>query len=117
MVETAARGSHKGFADVIAGVRYEVGAMICGVPRSKQVATYSALAIVFLLTGFLFVTLGLLDLVAFALRGNSYAWILAFVVVGGVWFLIGAIFAIAAALNESSSSSQKDKPDELRSAA
>jgi hypothetical protein len=74
----------------------------------------------FLLTGFAFVTLALLDLVAFALRGNSYAWILAFAIVGAAWFVIGSVFAIAAAINEAPSSSQRterDERDDLRTAA
>jgi hypothetical protein len=75
------------------------------------------LAWIFLLTGFLFITLSLLDLVAFALRGYSYAWILAFAVVGAVWFVIGTVFAVAAALNDRPNSSQQDGGGELRNAA
>lgn len=113
MAEAAATRSHKSFADLASGVRDEVGDMIRGAPRSKPVNTYSVLAILFLLTGFLFCTLSLLDLIAFAFSGHSYAWILAFGIVGAVWFLIGSVFAIAVALNEH----PKDRPGELRSAA
>jgi hypothetical protein len=117
MVETTIERFHKGPVGVVTGARDELRDMIRDAPRSRPVASYTALAILFLLTGFVFVTLGLLDLVAFAFRGNSYAWILVFAIVGAVWFAIGSVFAIAAALNERPSSSKKAEGDELRSAA
>lgn len=117
MAESAATRSHKSFADLAAGVKDEVGDLIRGVPRSKPVNTYAVLAILFLLTGFLFCTLCLLDLIAFAFRGNSYAWILAFGIMGAVWFLIGSVFAIAVAIHEHPAQAPKNETPELRSTA
>jgi VIT1/CCC1 family predicted Fe2+/Mn2+ transporter len=99
MQETATTGRQPAEGGVLAGVRREMGDIIRNAPRSKPINTYSVLALMFLLSGFVFVTLGLLDLIAFALRGNSYAWILAFGIVGAVWFIIGAVFAVAVAID------------------
>jgi hypothetical protein len=119
MQEPAMSGRQPSQGGVLAGIRNEIGDIIRDAPRSKPINTYSALALMFLLTGFVFVTLGLLDLIAYALRGNSYAWILAFGIVGAVWFLIGAVFAVAVAINEAQVPSREGerKEEEVRRAA
>jgi hypothetical protein len=97
--------------DVVIGVGTEVGGLLRKCPASKRrpTMTYSALAFLFLLTGFLFVTLSLLDLVAFAFKGNSYAWMLAFLIIGIVWFAVGAVFAIGASLKEDHVASREEQ--------
>jgi uncharacterized membrane protein YqjE len=47
-------------------------------------------------TGYLLLTLGVVVLVASAITGNPYAWLLAFVIVGVLWTAMGGVAAFFA---------------------
>ena len=64
--------------------------------NSKKALVYGLLAFTLLATGYLLLTMALVDLIAVAFWGNPYAWFLALLIVGLVWSIGGAVFAIAA---------------------
>lgn len=63
---------------------------------SASAAAYGIVALVFLATGYLLLTLALVGLVAVAFWGSPYAWFLSFLIVGILWSMVGAILAFAA---------------------
>ena len=69
-----------------AELRENLTAVKLGVPLAM-------LALLLLLTGFLLLTLAIVGLVAVAFWGSPYAWFLAFLIVGILWFTFGGIIA------------------------
>jgi uncharacterized membrane protein YqjE len=62
----------------------------------KAAAPLMAFSLLLLLTGYLLLTLALVGLVAVAFWGSPYAWPLAFLIVGLLWCIGGAIVAFLA---------------------
>ena len=63
---------------------------------SKKALVYGLLALTLLATGYVLLTMALVDLIAVAFWSNPYAWFFALLIVGLVWSIAGALFAIAA---------------------
>jgi uncharacterized membrane protein YqjE len=70
-------------------LRETVEAMRLGIPMA-------VMALVLVGTGYLLLTLALVGLVAVAFWGSPYAWFYSFLIVGGLWLILGALTAFFA---------------------
>jgi len=62
----------------------------------RATAPLIAVGVLFLTTAYLLLTIALVALIATAFVGSAYAWFYAFLIVGVVWLIIGAIAACMA---------------------
>jgi uncharacterized membrane protein YqjE len=63
---------------------------------SSKGAIYGAVALVFLATAYLLLTLALVALIAVAFAGNPYAWFFGLLIVSFVWLMLGGVIALVA---------------------
>ncbi|HZQ67363.1 MAG TPA: phage holin family protein [Terriglobales bacterium] len=65
-----------------------------GLRTVKSAAPLAAMSVVFLVTGYLLLTLALVSLVAVAFWNSPYHWFFAFLIVGVGWMVIAAMLGL-----------------------
>jgi uncharacterized membrane protein YqjE len=63
---------------------------------SSKAAVYGVIALVFLATAYLLLTLAAVAVIAVAFAGSAFAWFFALLIVGVVYFMLGGVVALVA---------------------